>query len=62
MKINKLILIAASALMLGSCNGLLEKTPLGSLAVENYYKTEDQLNTAVLGVYHVFMTENFGLY
>lgn len=62
MKLNKLSIVAASALLLGSCNGLLEKNPLGNLAVENYYTTEAEVNTAILGVYHVFMTENFGLY
>lgn len=48
--------------MLCSCNDLLEKSPLGSLAVENYYTNEEEVNTAIYGVYHVFMTENFGLY
>ena len=62
MKLNRILAVAASALLLASCNSLLEKSPLGSLAVENYYTTEDEVNTAILGVYHVFMTENFGLY
>ena len=62
MKLNRIIAIFASVLLLGSCNYLLDKSPLGSLAVENYYTTEEEVNTAVLGVYHVFMTENFGLY
>ena len=62
MKLNRIIAVFASVLLLSSCNYLLEKSPLGSLAVENYYTTEEEVNTAVLGVYHVFMTENFGLY
>lgn len=62
MKINRIIAVIASAGLLASCNSLLDKSPLGSLAVENYYTTEEEVNTAVLGVYHVFMTENFGLY
>ena len=62
MKLYRIIAIFASVLLLGSCNYLLDKSPLGSLAVENYYTTEEEVNTAVLGVYHVFMTENFGLY
>ena len=58
MKPNRILVFVAAALLACSCNYLLEKSPLGSLAVENYYTTEDEVNTAVLGVYHVFMTEN----
>ncbi len=62
MKLNRLCVIAAGILMLSSCNDLLDKKPLVTLAVENYYTTEDEAKTALMGIYHVFMTENFGLY
>ena len=62
MKLNRIFIAIASALVLCSCEDLLEKSPLGNLAVQNYYTTEEEVNTAVIGVYHVFMTENFGLY
>ena len=61
MKYNIISVVAISLALLCSCD-LLEKNPLGNLAVENYYTTEEEVNTAILGVYHVFMTENFGLY
>ncbi|MGI5846649.1 MAG: RagB/SusD family nutrient uptake outer membrane protein [Candidatus Cryptobacteroides sp.] len=62
MKIYKLLGVLIIAPLVCSCTGLLEKNPLGNLAVENYYTTEEEVNTAIIGVYHVFMTENFGLY
>jgi len=62
MKLDRIIAATAAVLLAVSCNGLLEKSPLGALAVQNYYTTEEEVNTAILGVYHVFMTENFGLY
>ena len=61
MKYNIISVVAISLALLCSCD-LLEKNPLGNLAVENYYTTEEEVNTAILGVYHVFMIENFGLY
>ncbi|MBR4586587.1 MAG: RagB/SusD family nutrient uptake outer membrane protein [Bacteroidales bacterium] len=62
MKHYRILAVIAAVLLAASCNSLLNKSPLGNLAVENYYTTEDEVNTAILGVYHVFMTENFGLY
>lgn len=62
MKLNRLCAVAAGVLILSSCNDLLEKKPLVTLAVENYYTTEEEAKTALMGIYHVFMSENFGLY
>lgn len=62
MKLYRISALAASALLLASCNSLLEKAPLAQIAQENFYSSESDLNAAILGVYHVFMTENFGLY
>lgn len=63
MKLYKLCAAAAAGIMVfSSCNDLLEKKPLVTLAVENYYTTEEEAETALMGIYHVFMTENFGLY
>ena len=62
MKHYRILAVIATLMLACSCNYLLEKSPLGSLAVENYYTSEEEVNTAILGVYHVFMTENFGLY
>ncbi len=62
MKLAKLFTVIIAVPLICSCNGFLDKSPLGNLAVENYYTNEEEVNTAVIGVYHVFMTENFGLY
>lgn len=62
MKLNKILTMAAGVVLACSCSDLLEKKPLVDLAVENYYTSEAEVNTAMLGIYHVFMTENFGLY
>jgi len=62
MKINRIMAAAMSLSAICACSDLLEKKPLVNLAVENYYTTESEVNTAIMGIYHVFMTENFGLY
>ena len=46
-----IILAAAGALTLSSCTDLLDKKPLVNLAVENYYQTESDANTAIMGLY-----------
>ena len=46
-----LIILAAGALTLSSCTDLLDKKPLVNLAVENYYQTESDANTAIMGLY-----------
>ena len=62
MKQYRILAVTTALILACSCDYLLDKSPLGALAVENYYTTEEEVNTAILGVYHVFMTENFGLY
>lgn len=51
MKLNRLCAVAAGVLILSSCNDLLEKKPLVTLAVENYYTTEEEAKTALMGIY-----------
>lgn len=62
MRIHKIMMATLSLVLCCSCSDLLEKKPLVNLAVENYYTTEGEAKTALMGIYHVFMTENFGLY
>ena len=62
MRIHKIMMATLSLALCCSCSDLLEKKPLVNLAVENYYTTEGEAKTALMGIYHVFMTENFGLY
>lgn len=62
MKTHKYIAAALGIVLTCACNDLLEKKPLVNLAVENYYTTETEAKTALMGIYHIFMTENFGLY
>ena len=50
MKHYRILAVTAAVLLAASCNSLLNKSPLGNLAVENYYTTEDEVNAAILGV------------
>ena len=61
MRIHKIMMATLSLALCCSCSDLLEKKPLVNLTVENYYTTEGEAKTALMGIYHVFMTENFGL-
>ncbi|GEP94708.1 RagB/SusD family nutrient uptake outer membrane protein [Chitinophaga cymbidii] len=44
-------LLIPCSLLMASCGKLLETTPTDFLTTENYYKTEEQLNYALHGVY-----------
>ena len=39
MKHYRILAVTAAVLLAASCNSLLNKSPLGNLAVENYYTT-----------------------
>lgn len=62
MKIKNILIVAASCLMLCSCDDILNKKPLVNLAVENYYANEDQVNTAIIGLYNTIKQGEVGTY
>lgn len=62
MKKHIAFLISAAGLLLAACNGVLDKKPLVNLAVENYYTTEEQAYTAIIGLYHTIKIGEIGTY
>ena len=62
MKKHITLLISAAGLLLTACNGVLDKKPLVNLAVENYYTTEEQAYTAIIGLYHTIKIGEIGTY
>ena len=49
------ILTAIITISLSSCSGFLDVEPKDSLAPEQYYNTEAELQTALTGVYSTFI-------
>ena len=47
MKLNRLFILSASVLMLSSCEGFLDKTPLVNMGAEVYYSNEEELNAGL---------------
>ncbi len=53
----KLFLLATVLISTGCKKGFLDKTPLASISVDSYYKTEDDAIKAVTAVYSILQTD-----
>ena len=62
MKIHTILAAVATSALMCSCLSILDKEPLVDLAVENYYKTEEQVNTAIIGLYNTIKQGEVGTY
>lgn len=49
----------ALALGMASCSGFLDETPKVELSVQEYYSSDDEANTAVIGLYSFMQDEQF---
>lgn len=57
----KIIYILSISLMMMSCNDFLGLNPVDTISPQNYFKTENDINTALAGVYDVLgKTETYG--
>jgi len=56
------LLLLVGLLQFASCNKFLDKQPQTVIPVENYYKTEAQLNSALTGVYVTLASDNLFAY
>lgn len=61
MKTHKILLVSLSALALVSCSDFLDKTPLVETSVQTYYSSDEEANTAVVGIYSHMQNEGFEL-
>ncbi len=54
---NRFILLLLTLVGVGGCNKFLGTKPVDTLTPDQYYTTEDQLNTALIGVYDIIGQE-----
>lgn len=55
------ILVGLSLFILCSCSDFLDKTPLVETAVQTYYSSDAEANTAIIGIYSRMQNESFQL-
>lgn len=55
------ILLGLSLLGLNACSDFLDKTPLVETSVQTYYSTDNEANSAIVGIYSRMQNESFQL-
>ena len=55
------ILILGLLVLQSSCSDFLDKKPLVQTSVQTYYSTDEEVNSALMGIYSRLQRENFQL-
>lgn len=61
MKTHHIILSTMLALSFSACSDFLDKNPLVETSVQTYYSTDEEANTAIVGIYSRMQNESFQL-